>query len=81
MNDSRKETGSGPKAALPGDGDPLTVWVGPSSGAFCEHCQRAIAAGEIEYEVCDAARPACGRSLKFHIGCHAAWCAVAGRLR
>lgn len=76
MSDSRKkeEMRSGPVPTP--EYDALTVWAGYGSGESCAYCCQPIAAGEIEYEVFDRAHLASGRCLRFHIACHALWCAL-----
>lgn len=46
------------------------VIAGYGSGTACQLCGQPIEPHQVEYEVSDARD---GRSLSFHVTCHAAW--------
>lgn len=51
------------------------TWGSHGSGAPCSLCAQPIQAHEIEYEVAtvDSRESAEGRTVRFHLRCHAAW--------
>lgn len=54
--------------SLPGT-VPAQLYAGHGEGQLCSLCAEAIGAGQVMYEV-ETAR---GRTLYFHLACHAAW--------
>jgi hypothetical protein len=48
---------------------PKRVWAGSGAGEPCSLCGKDIELKEVEYEIEEAN----GRTLRFHLRCHAIW--------